>query len=146
MLDCISEATGTKDKFRGLPLGAHAVQIADGATTDYFLRTFGRATRETPCTCEVSMEPNLSQALDLLNGDTVQGKIVNGGVIKKLLAANMDDKTILTDLYLRTVSRPPTGDEVNTLTPLLSDPASREKTFEDIFWALLNSKEFMFNH
>jgi hypothetical protein len=146
MLDCISEATGTKDKFKGLPLGAHAVQIADGATTDYFLRTFGRATRETPCSCEVSLEPNLSQALNLINGDTVQGKIVSGGVIKKMLDAKIDDKSILTDLYLRTLNRPPTDDELKTLMPLLNDPASQQNTLEDIFWALLNSKEFMFNH
>ena len=146
LLDCISQATGTKDKFRGLPLGAHAVQIADGATTDYFLRTFGRATRETPCSCEVSMNPNLSQALHLINGTTVQGKILNGGVVRKMVAAKADDKTILTNLYLRTLGRAPADDELKTLTPLLADAATREKTLEDIFWALLNSKEFMFNH
>jgi hypothetical protein len=146
LLDCISEATGTRDKFRGLPLGAHAVQIADGTTTDYFLRTFGRATRETPCSCEVSIEPNLSQALHLINGTTVQGKIVGGAVVAKMIGAKQDDQTILTNLYLRTLSRPPTQDELKTLTPLLADAGTRQKTLEDIFWALLNSKEFMFNH
>ena len=55
----------------GLPLGARAVQIADGSTSNYFLTTFGRATRETVCACEVKTEPTLSQALHLLNGDTV---------------------------------------------------------------------------
>ncbi len=85
MLDCISQVTDTKTKFKGMPLGARAVQIADGDTTSYFLRTFGRATRETPCTCEVSMEPNLSQALHLLNGDTVEGKIAKGALIQKML-------------------------------------------------------------
>ena len=146
LLDCISEATGTKDKFRGLPLGAHAVQIADGATSDYFLKTFGRATRETPCSCEVSIDPNLSQALHLINGDTVQRKIVGGAVVKKMIDAKQDDKTILSDLYLRTLARPPTDDELKTLTPLLADQTTRQKTLEDIFWALLNSQEFMFNH
>jgi len=146
LLDCISLATGTRDKFRGLPLGGHAVQIADGTTSDYFLRTFGRATRETPCSCEVSMEPNLSQALHLINGDTVQTKIVNGAVVKKMIDAKQDDKTILSTLYLRTLGRAPTDDELKTLTPLLADAATRQKTLEDIFWALLNSKEFMFNH
>ncbi len=85
LLDCISQVTETKDKFPGLPLGARAVQIADGATSTYFLTTFGRATRETVCSCEVKMEPTLSQALHLLNGDTVNGKIAQGGVIKKLM-------------------------------------------------------------
>jgi hypothetical protein len=145
MLDCISEATGTRDKFRGLPLGSHAAQIADGATTSYFLRTFGRSTRESP-TCEAATEPNLSQALHMINGDTVQTKITNGGVVKKLIAAKADETAILTNLYLRTLGRQPTANELQTLTPLVSNPDTREKGAEDVFWALLNSKEFMFNH
>ncbi len=88
LLDTISAATGTKDKFDGLPVGARAVQIADGTRSTYFLTTFGRATRETPCSCEVKMEPTLSQALHLLNGGTVNDKMKQGGVIaKKLIAA-----------------------------------------------------------
>ena len=79
LLDTISAVTDTKDKFEGLPLGARAVQIADGSASTYFLTTFGRATRETVCSCEVKMEPTLSQALHLLNGDTVNAKIQQGG-------------------------------------------------------------------
>ncbi len=144
MLDCISEVTGTKNKFRGLPLGARAVQIADGQTSNYFLKTFGRATRETVCACEVSMEPNLSQALHLLNGETVQKKIAEGGVVKKMLDAKKSPREIVEDLYLRCLTRKPTDAELQNLDPLLArnDP----KVMDDIFWALLNSKEFMFNH
>src|SRR5256714_9172439 len=85
LLDCISQATEAKEKFQGLPLGARAVQIADGRTANYFLTTFGRATRETVCPCEVKMEPNLSQALHLLNGETLQKKIADGGAVKRML-------------------------------------------------------------
>ena len=67
MLDTISQVTETKNKFQGLPLGARAVQIADGNVSTYFLRTFGRAERATVCSCEVKMDPNLGQALHLLN-------------------------------------------------------------------------------
>ena len=67
--------TDTKNKFPGLPLGARAVQIADGSVSTYFLTTFGRATRETVCSCEVKLEPTLSQSLHLLNGDTTTQKI-----------------------------------------------------------------------
>jgi hypothetical protein len=63
LLDCVNEVAGTQEKFKGLPKGARAVQIADGNETSYFLTTFGRATRESVCTCEVKVEPNLSQAL-----------------------------------------------------------------------------------
>src|SRR4029077_18342978 len=80
-LDCISEATNTKNKFPGLPLGARAVQIADGGVSTYFLTTFGRATRETVCSCEVKLDPTLSQSLHLLNGDTTTQKIQAGNLI-----------------------------------------------------------------
>ena len=79
LLDVISEVTDTQDKFQGLPKGARAVQIADGTTSSYFLTTFGRATRETVCSCEVKMEPTLSQALHLINGKTGQRQAQGGG-------------------------------------------------------------------
>ena len=65
LLDTISQVTDTRNKFAGLPLGARAVQIANGNTSTYFLTAFGRAKRESVCACEVKMEPNLSQALHL---------------------------------------------------------------------------------
>ncbi len=146
MLDCISGVTETKNKFRGLPLGARAVQIADGQTSNYFLKTFGRASRETPCVCEVSMEPNLSQALHLLNGDTVQRKIAEGAVVKRMLDAKKAPSEIVESLYLRCFARKPTEAEMKNLEPLLAKNETQQKTLEDVFWALLNSKEFMFNH
>ena len=107
--------TDTKDKFDGLPLGARAVQIADGTRSTYFLRTFGRATRETPCSCEVKMEPTLSQALHLLNGDTVNAKIQQGGLIPKLLKDKKTPEERITELYIRCFSRKPTAEELATL-------------------------------
>jgi hypothetical protein len=139
--------TETKDKFRGLPLGARAVQIADGGTTNYFLTTFGRATRETVCSCEVKMEPNLSQALHLLNGSTVHEKVKQGGMIKKLMDAGANPAQVVEELYMRTLSRPPTPAEYDKLAPLIvGDPKEIPKALEDLFWALLNSQEFIFNH
>lgn len=146
LLDCISQVTETKDKFRGLPLGARAVEIADGQTSSYFLKTFGRATRETVCSCEVSMEPNLSQALHLLNGDTVARKITSGGVVKRLLEQKKTPREIVENLYLSCLARKPSETEFAKLEPLLAKPETQQKTLEDVFWALLNSKEFLFNH
>src|SRR5580704_4762941 len=121
LLDCISQVTNTKDKFRGLPVGARAVQIADGNTSTYFLTTFGRATRETVCSCEVKMEPTLSQALHLLNGDTVNSKIQQGGIITQLLATKKFPEERILELYIRCLSRKPSPEEFEKLTPLLAE-------------------------
>jgi hypothetical protein len=146
LLDSISFVTETKDKFRGLPLGARAVQIADGQRSTYFLTTFGRATRETPCSCEVKMEPTLSQALHLLNGDTTNAKIQQGGVAKRLIESKKPPEELVSELYLRCLSRKPTKDEIDTLLPTMGEGANKQQALEDIFWALLNSREFLFNH
>src|SRR5438046_5254451 len=105
MYDCLSQVTETKTKFPGLPLGARAVQIADGSISTYFLSTFGRATRETVCSCEVKLEPTLSQSLHLLNGDTTTQKIAGGGLIAKRLAEKKPPEQIIEELYIRCVSR-----------------------------------------
>jgi len=146
MLDIISQVTEAKDDFARLPLGARAVQIADGATSNYFLTTFGRATRQTACTCEVKMEPTLSQALHLLNGDTVNGKIRQGGVVKRLREGGLAPPEIIDRLYVICLTRPPTEEEKSNLTSLLAESDNVDRELEDIFWALLNSREFLFNH
>ncbi len=146
LLDIISQVTSTKDKFRGLPLGARAVQIADGATSNYFLTTFGRATRETVCACEVKMEPSLSQALHLLNGDTVNTKIRQGGLVKQFADAKLPADEVISRLYISCLSRRPTEAELTKLRPLFAEGNDYSQACEDIFWALLNSREFLFNH
>ena len=146
MLDIISEVTSTQDKFPRLPLGARAVQIADGATSTYFLTTFGRATRETACSCEVKMEPTLSQALHLLNGDTTNNKIQQGGLIAAMQKENLPPEQIVEKLYIRCVSRKPTPEEAAALKPLFAEGSDVKRSLDDVFWALLNSREFLFNH
>jgi len=146
LLDCLTQVTETKDKFTGLPRGAHAVEIADGNTSTFFLTTFGRARRDTVCSCEVKVEPNLSQALHLLNGATVEGKINDGAVVKKLVKSGKQPVEVVEDLYLRCFSRPPTAEESGKLLAFLKDGKSQEQVLTDVFWALLNSKEFIFNH
>lgn len=146
LLDAITAVTGTTEKLKGLPDGSRAVELADGRTSTYFLTTFGRATRETPCSCEVKMEPNLSQALHLLNGDTVNTKVVNGGLVKKLLKAGRTSAEITDELYLRTLGRLPTPKEKTALAAFFAPEKKLETVLNDLFWSLLNAKEFVFNH
>jgi hypothetical protein len=152
LLDMLSEVTGVPEKFRGLPLGARAVEIADGTTSDYFLRTFGRATRLTACSCEVKMEPNLSQALHLLNGQTVTRKLADSKIINEQLAAKKPPMEIAEDLYIRCFGRKPTAEEAAAISANLPKDDDKNKAqntklvLDDLFWALLNSQEFMFNH
>jgi len=146
LLDAISLVTDTKDKFQGLPLGARAVQIADGTSSTYFLTTFGRATRETVCSCEVKMEPTLSQALHLLNGDTVNAKIQQGGLTPKLLTNKKFPEERIIELYIRSLTRTPTKEEIEKLLPTMGEGSNQQQALDDIFWALLNSREFLFNH
>ena len=145
LLDVITQVTETKNKFQGLPLGAKAIQIADGRVSNYFLSTFGRAKRKTVCSCEVVMEPSLSQALHLLNGDVTNTRLKQGKVIDKLLKEGRKSGEIIENLYLRCYSRMPTeAEKANLLASL--DQEDPDNGLMDIFWALLNSKEFVFNH
>jgi hypothetical protein len=146
LLDMVTAVTKTQNKFTGLPLGARAVQIADGNTSNYFLTTFGRATRGTACSCEVKMDPNLSQALHLLNGDTLQQKIRGGGVVKKLIDEKRAPEEIVDELYLRCLTRPATDKEKGAITTLVTESPNKQEALEDAFWAVLNSREFVFNH
>jgi Protein of unknown function (DUF1553)/Protein of unknown function (DUF1549) len=145
-LDCISEVTETKNKFPGLPQGARAVQIADGGISTYFLTTFGRATRETVCSCEVKLEPTLSQSLHLLNGDTTTQKIAAGNVVGKWLEAKKPPEALVDELYVRCVGRKPDDKERAKITAALAADPDKKRALEDLFWALLNTREFMFNH
>jgi hypothetical protein len=145
-LDCISQVTETPNKFPGLPLGARAVQIADGTVSNYFLTTFGRATRDTVCACEVRLEPTLSQSLHLLNGDTTGQRIRQGNLIGKRITDKKQPLDIIDEVYVRCLARRPTEAEKQKLVALIAAETDKKKALEDGFWAVLNSREFMFNH
>jgi hypothetical protein len=145
LLDAIADATGTTGKQQGLPQGMRSVEVADAKRTNYFLTTFGRSTRENVCARD-ECGPTLSQALHLLTGDSVDGNIKAGALVTKLLAAGKKPNEIMIELYLRCLGRPPTPEESASLEALFSDPEQTKATLEDVQWALLNSKEFIFNH
>lgn len=146
LLDAITQVTDTKNKFPGLPIGARAVQISNGNTSTYFLTSFGRATRNSVCACEVKVEPNLSQALHLLNGETVGSKITEGKLIESRLADGKTPMEIVDELYIRCLCRKPTATESEKIATAVEAAADKKQILEDTFWALLNSREFVFNH
>ena len=92
------------------------------------------------------MEPNLSQALHLLNGDTVNSKIKAGNVLGKLADQGLSPDEIINQLYVRCLSRLPTAKEKQTIKTILDAEKDKKSVLEDVFWSLLNSREFLFNH
>jgi hypothetical protein len=146
LLDCITQVTQTSDRLPGLPAGSRAVQVADGAAANYFLTTFGRSNRSTPCTCEVKTSPTLSQALHLLNGETSGGKVAEGAVVAELLAEGKSSQQVMKSLYIRCLGRIPNDQETKSATEMLATYPDSKTGLEDLFWAILNSNEFVFNH
>ncbi|MFN3189005.1 MAG: DUF1549 domain-containing protein [Aureliella sp.] len=146
LLDCINQVTETSDTYAGLPLGGRAIEIPDGDSNNYFLDTFGRSDRETACSCEVSTAPTLSQALHLLNGENTTGKIQSGPRISKLLSDGSDFENAAAKLYLVCFGREPTSQEATAIRAQLSQSEDPRAELGDLFWALLNSNEFIFNH
>ncbi len=147
LFDAVNSVTQTQDKFTGLPLGTRAIQLPDPAVNSYFLDTFGRAARQINCECERSSEPNMSQALHLMNSDFIQGKLTNGnGRAQRLLKENKTNREIIEEFYFVTFSRPPLDDELEIADEIITKAPSRKEGVEDLLWALINSREFIFNH
>jgi Protein of unknown function (DUF1553)/Protein of unknown function (DUF1549) len=147
LLDAICVATAVPEKFPGLPLGTRATQLPDGEVNHVFLKTFGQPGRELACECERESDSNLSQALQLINGPTVNDKLRNpDNRLGKLLAKKRPEAAILEELYLTAVCRPPSESEVKASLQHVGKAAEKRKAWEDVEWALLNSKEFLFRH
>src|SRR5262249_50327246 len=134
------------DNYPGYPVGVRAIQLADPSLRSYFLSMFGRSERVTACACERSGEVTMPQLLHLQNGDSVVRKIKDGdGRLTKLLRAKTSDEQLIEELFLATLARMPSADVVEKVKKSLADD-NRDEVFRDLFWALLNSKEFAFNH
>lgn len=144
LLDAITQVTGTTTRLPGVPAGGRAVHMPDGRSPNYFLTTFGRSTRATACSCEVNTTPTLSQALHLLNGDTTSGKVTDGKVVTKLLAAGSEPSVVAVELYVRCLGRRPTAAEAERIASKLDRSPDKTQALEDLFWALLNANEFVF--
>jgi hypothetical protein len=147
LLDAIADVTGAPNAFPGLPASARATQIPDGKMDDPFLKTFGRPARELACECERESDSNLSQALQLIGGATVNNKLrSDGGRIAALAKSGKPPEAVTEELYLVAFSRAPNPSEMEAAVKHLKDAKDLRASIEDLAWVLINSKEFLFRH
>ena len=147
LLDAICQTTGVPEKFNGWPLGVRSIEVWDNRMPSYFFRIFGRPVRATVCECERSNEPSISQALHLLNSPEVNEKIGDRhGVARRLAESPLSSEEITDEIYLGTLSRFPTPEERTLMKSAFEAAgADRRQAVEDVLWAVLNTKEFLYN-
>lgn len=147
LFDAVGQISGAHLKIPGAPTGENAMRIGVGSP-NYFLTTFGRTAARDQI-CERDREPNVAQAMHLINGDTIQQAVTKqGNIIDRLLARrDLDDAGRLEEVYLTAFSRPPTAKEAShflTLIKAAPDENARKQVYQDLLWAVLNSQEFAF--
>ena len=148
LLDAINQVTNTSTNFGGIPVGTRATQLPDNGFNSYFLTVFGRPESSSACECERSSEANLAQSLHLLNSAEIQGKLTAGDGRAATLGADSDreQRAKIRELYLLSFSREPSDDELAIALEHIEKTGEAKQAYEDIVWALLNTKEFLFNH
>lgn len=147
LLDAIASASGVPDRFPDYPAGTRAAQLPDPTLPSYFLTLFGRSERVTACACERNGEVTMPQLLHLQNGEGIVAKMRdNDGRLAKRLREKTSDAALVDELFLATLSRLPTADQRERVQRALAGGDDRAEVYRDLFWALLNSKEFAFNH
>ncbi len=158
LLDALCQVTDSPTRFGGLPADKNApnraIMLPDESFASYFLDVFGRPQRISACECERVSEANLAAVLHLLNSDEVQGKISRGGARADALAKADDkrsDEEKVTEVFLWAFARKPTKDDMAAALEHIkkleakSGPAGKKTAYENIIWALINTKEFVFN-
>ena len=132
-------------KYDGYPLGLRAIQLPEPGVSSYFLTLFGRSDRVTACACERAGEVTLPQLLHLHNSDDLQRQIAAANGRLTALLKEPDNAKVTDEIFLTTVSRLPGEKERAALASALAED-ERAAVFRDLYWALLNSKDFAFNH
>lgn len=146
LADALDFATGTREKYPGLPLGTRAIQLPDSEVKSYLMDTFGRPARQVLCECERTTRPNIAQAMHLLNGDFLNKKIADkAGRVEKLLTAKTPVPRAVEELFLVTWSRPPTPAEQARAEGWVAAAPTPREGLQDLLWVLVNSREFLFN-
>lgn len=149
LYDGFHQVTNTTQNYSGMPSGTRSVQLPDASVGPYFLKVFGQPQADTACECERSQEANLAQSLHLLNSSEVQTKI-SSGAGRAVTLANQTDRPHadrIEELYRWVYARQPDQEEVQiALAHIEKNKENVKLAYEDILWALINTKEFLFNH
>ncbi|MGV3486552.1 MAG: DUF1549 domain-containing protein, partial [Planctomycetaceae bacterium] len=161
MLDAIDDLTGTRTEFPNLPSGTRAIALPDNSynKASPFLRVFGRPENESVCECERIQSSSLAQSLHLMNAADIKSKLTHAqGRANQMAQSDRPDEDKVRDLYQLAFARAPRSDELKTALEYLAEPRvnsagqpldARKATaenFQDLIWALINTKEFLFNH
>ncbi len=154
LLDAVSQISEVPTRFDDFPVGTRALQLPDTAPiASYFLDAFGRPERVNTCACERDSQPNLRQALHIINGDTINKKLsAKGSLIDKAVQSGVSNSQFVEQLYLAAFSRYPSEKEQSTALKALQNasdenrPEAKKEALEDFTWAMLTGREFIFNH
>ncbi|MBI3695747.1 MAG: DUF1553 domain-containing protein, partial [Acidobacteria bacterium] len=158
LLDAVSQVTRVPTRFEGYPAGTRALQLPDSQVNSYFLTVFGRPPRVNSDSAERQHEPTITQALHVINGETLNQMLeAKDGAIDMFLKLGLSDSKVVEHLYMSAFSRPPADQERSEILAALdgakkaaaADPLEKEprrKPIEDLLWAILTGKEFLFNH
>lgn len=148
LLDAICQATEVSEEFNGWPDGYRAIEVWDNRMPHYFFRVFGKPQRVSVCECERGNEPSIAQALHLMNSPETARKIRHrDGRAARLAGSSLPDAAIIEELYLATLSRLPSEAEQQLMQQAFAASNNdRRAAVEDILWALLNTREFIYNH
>jgi hypothetical protein len=151
LYDAVNQVAESPAQFNGLPTDRYApnraIMLPDEAFPSYFLDVFGRPQRISACECERVSEANLAQALHLLNSDEVQGKLARpGGRAEAMAKDARPDAEKVDELFLWALARKPTPEQRElALAHIAKNTTNKKVAYENILWALLNTKEFVFN-
>jgi hypothetical protein len=146
MADALAQATDVPNVYGQLK-ARQAIRVFDPATPSAILDTFGRCPRSAACTPVQTPPLSLRQALLLIGGNTIQDKVASlNGYLASALKLELEPEELIENLYLRTVCRPPTAEELSRWSAELKQASSLPEAAQDLFWSLLNSREFAFNH
>jgi hypothetical protein len=149
LLDVIDQLLGSETHFANLPVGTRAIALPDNSYNRSvpFLKVFGRPENSSVCECERVQSANLTQSLHLLNAGEIKSKLsVDGGLADRLSQSDEGLEQRIERIYQSAFSRQPRSNELDIALNFLASGQTTKQDFEDLLWAIINTKEFMFNH